>query len=86
MNRNLLQATIHLNDGREIHTKFSAPAWGEVWGWVVSNVATNMSCNEDDVDEIETDDGDRITVRGEIVGYRTMGLERPRVAHLMAAE
>lgn len=85
MTRNLLQATIHLNDGREISTKFSHTTT-EVWPWVVLAVATNMSCDADDVDEIETDDGDKLTVKGEIVGYRTWGLERPRVELLQAAE
>jgi hypothetical protein len=84
MPRNLLQVTIHLNDGREISTKFSHTTT-EVWPWVVLAVATNMSCDEGDVDEIETDNGDRITVKGEIVGFYKMNLERPRLDQFLQA-
>lgn len=40
------------------------------WGWISRTIASQFNCWPDDVGVIETDDGDRITVRGEIVAYR----------------
>ena len=39
------------------------------WTWISNAVAAWHDCDVDDVACVETDDGDRITVRGEIVAY-----------------
>ena len=39
------------------------------WPWVQHTVAGQYDCSPDDVHCIETDDGDRITARGEVVAY-----------------
>lgn len=39
------------------------------WPWVQQVVAGQFACRPDDVSCVETDDGDKITVRGEIVAY-----------------
>jgi len=76
MNRNLLKATIHLNDGREIKSTFSSSNV-EMWWWVVKSIASHMDCDEDDVDCVDNDDHfDNITVKGEIVGHIDYGIRR----------
>ncbi len=56
-----------LISGRVIASRYVAdmdPYSGE---WITEAIATWFECTKDDVDCIETDDGDRWTVRGEIV-------------------
>lgn len=38
------------------------------WSYLFGQVAEWAGCDSDDVNVIETDDGDRVTVHGEIVG------------------
>lgn len=40
-----------------------------IWPWAQRHLAFIHDCEVDEVDCIETDDGDRITVRGKIVAY-----------------
>lgn len=37
------------------------------WDWIVGYMIQEFGCDPDDVDCLETDDGDRITVDGKIV-------------------
>lgn len=39
------------------------------WSWILSHITNEYACAADDVDCIETDDGDQITVGGEPVAY-----------------
>lgn len=42
---------------------------GTKWDWIAATVASEYGCSADDVDCIETDDGDKITVNGVVVAY-----------------
>jgi hypothetical protein len=85
MTQHLRRITIQLNDGREIKSTFSAST-AELWWWVVENVASNMDCDEDDVDCVDNDDHfDNITVKGEIVGHIDYGIRRDRSAAMLQA-
>lgn len=64
---------------------FALPLTRNVFGWVRETVAHHMDCSEDEVDEIETDEGDRITVRGQIVGHCELGFRKDEPAPLMQA-
>ena len=67
---------------------FSLPMSEGYFWWVKETVADLMGCDADDVDEIETDDGDMLTVRGEIVGRCYLGSQKHEapVALAQAAE
>lgn len=40
-----------------------------LWDWIAGTVAGQYECRAGDVDLIETDSGDKITARGEVVAY-----------------
>lgn len=42
---------------------------GAMWDWIAGTVAGQFECRADDVSSVETDDGDRITAKGEVVAY-----------------
>lgn len=42
---------------------------GTRWEWIRARVAGEYGCEPDDVNCIETDDGDKITAGGRIVAY-----------------
>lgn len=54
------------------------------WSWIAEHIALNFECHVDDVDCIETDDGDVITADGKPVAYT--GGYRPLFQMLQAAE
>jgi hypothetical protein len=39
------------------------------WPWVQEVVASHERCDIEDIDCVETEDGDKITVKGVIVGH-----------------
>ena len=39
------------------------------WGWIVDAVKEHFGCDEDDVECVETEDGDMIAVCGKIVAF-----------------
>jgi hypothetical protein len=59
--------------------------WSNQWGWIADSVAKEFECSADDVNCLETDDGDVLTVNGKPVAF--VQNEKPaRVAMLQAAE
>lgn len=41
--------------------------------WITQAIVSKFECSPDEVDCIETNDGERITARGEVVGYISVG-------------
>jgi hypothetical protein len=82
-----LLVTVELPNGVMLaRAEFSERSPSYFW-WVKEAVAKHFECDADDVDEIETDEGDRLTVKGQIVGRCYLGAQKHEpVAHLMAAE
>jgi hypothetical protein len=85
--RPTLQVTVELPNGMMLaRTAFDRSTTSYFW-WVKEAVARHFECAEDDVDEVETDDGDMLTVKGEIVARCFIGNRRHEpVAMLQAAE
>ena len=54
--------TIKTLDGRTLSRTHGVG--GSKWLWIVETVAGDAGCEPEDVDTIETDDGDTITVKG----------------------
>jgi hypothetical protein len=44
------------------------PSQGD-WALISESFCDHFGCEDEDIEMVETDDGDRIAVRGEIVGY-----------------
>lgn len=59
----MLWHTIKTMDGRTLSNTHSIPM-GHKWGWVVDTVAADAECDQDDVNIVEAEDGDIITVKG----------------------
>lgn len=58
---------------------------GESWPWIQDAAASYYECEVDDVDLIEADDGDVVTVRGEHVARLEEWVTAPKSAARMAA-
>jgi hypothetical protein len=64
--------SIHVLGGREIAQNIYCADGVNArnqWGWIVDHVKEHFGCDEDDVECIETEDGDMIAVCGKIVAY-----------------
>jgi hypothetical protein len=63
-----------LNDPKPLRESFDAslinPPMGE-WALIEETFCDHFGCEPADVDMVETEDGDRVAVRGEIVGFVT---------------
>lgn len=60
---------IVLTDGRVIgsnHYGEFGINYTNQWPWIVGHMISEFGCNPDDVSCVETDEGDRIAVKGEI--------------------
>lgn len=57
----------------------------DAWNWIRETVADEFECSVDDVDCIETDDGDLITVLGVPVARSEEWVTRPSRSLPMAA-
>lgn len=61
----MIRTDINDLDGKPIAWSVAAP--GDGWTWIVHLMVHLHGCAEDEVDLLETDDGDLILVRGEPV-------------------
>lgn len=74
------------NDNTVIASTSHGWSPGGKWAWVARCFAEDFGCDPDDVSVVETeDDGDKITVKGEPVGYiideiKGAKIERPASA------
>lgn len=64
---------LYLHDSITNNVIASTPAYGlslldgTKWEWIAASLASWHGCRMSEVDCVETDDGDRYTVRGEVV-------------------
>lgn len=60
---------VHRMDGSVITSR--KVALGNPWdgSWITNAIATDLECDPDDVECVETDDGEFFVVKGERVGF-----------------
>lgn len=82
MNKPNWQRIYDINTGREIASTFFTDMISNRWTWVQDVVSRKYDCLPDEVDEIETDEGDVITANGKPVAMLN---ERPGSFCMMTA-
>lgn len=65
----LTHIVLHLADGFKWIETWLDNSQLRKWSWIAEQFAEEFNCRPDDVDCVQTDDGDKIAVRGKIVGY-----------------
>ena len=70
-----MNRTKYLHDmtGRVITSRTVALCDPYSGDWITEAIVSKFECSPDDVGTVETDEGERITARGEVIGYISVG-------------